>query len=79
MAIKKHIMWTKSEIKSVSTLWETHTTQEIADELGRTNSQVTQMAQKMREAGVNLPKKHRAAYISNLINEFLVENPKFRA
>lgn len=74
--VKEHKMWTKQDFKAIMKLWDTKNTQEIAEELGRTDGSVTAMVQTLRKAGVDLPKKHRNGYISSLVQEFLVDLKK---
>lgn len=73
---RQHKMWTKEEFKTVMTLWSSKSTQEIADELGRKTHGISSIAQLLRKAGLDLPKKHRNGYLNNLIEEFKVDLKK---
>lgn len=71
-----HRMITKEEIKAVAQLWETKTAQSIAQELGLNTYQVMRVAKMLRDAGLELPKKHINGVFKNLINEVVGELKK---
>lgn len=73
MKHRQHKMWTKSEFAVVLKLWNTHSTEEIAIKLGRNKSAVTSIAKILRDAGCDIPKKHRTGYLKNLALEFAKE------
>jgi len=63
--------WTKEEIKKLVKVWDTHTIDEVAQELKLDRQQVQYMVNEIRKAGVPLAKKHRKGYLQNLIKEAL--------
>ena len=69
-------LWTKNEIKTVMTLWETATTQQIAEKLKRKPSQVSAIAVKIRKMGFDLPRKRINGYLDTLLREVLNLLPK---
>lgn len=77
MALKRKL-WTKGEFKTILSLWETKTTEEIAQDLGRHPSAITAIAAKLRKAGANLPKKRRNGYLDSLVSEFVKESKPSR-
>lgn len=66
-------MWTKDELKKVLKMWDSKTTEEIAEELGVKKVQVQGIANKFRKLGVKLAKKHRVGYMNNLMKEVIKE------
>lgn len=66
-------MFTKDEISTVLSLWETRTVAEIAQETDRPLGSIHYLAAKIRKQGYNLPKKMIKNKISNLIQEVLKE------
>jgi biotin operon repressor len=50
-------------------LWETKTVNEVAEELGMSRQTVYNLVKRLREAGITVPAKTRAGYLSKLINE----------
>lgn len=66
-------LWTKDEIKKVIELWESKTTEEIADELRRPHLSIGYIAKKIRDCGYPLSKKRKAGTIMNLVKEVLKE------
>jgi biotin operon repressor len=62
-------MWTKADIKKVATLWETSTITEIATAIGINRPQLMYMLRQMRNAGFDIPKKHKTGYIQILLEE----------
>lgn len=65
--------WTKDELKSVVKLWETLTTEQIADRLNLSRIQVGYAADVLRKAGVKLPKKHVVGKTLALAKEIAAE------
>ena len=63
--------WSPSDIKLVVTLWESKTTADIAEELGRTVQAVQGLAVKIRKAGYPLKRKHMTGTLQHLIRETL--------
>lgn len=69
--VKSHV-WTKDGIKELAQLWESKSTQDIADEMGLEKFQVAYMATAIRKVYPKLlPKKHRQGMIQSLIKEAL--------
>lgn len=68
-------LWTKNDFKVIMQLWETKTTSQIAEELGRSQSNISAVAQQLRKHGVDLPKKKKPGYLGLLIQDFMAENP----
>ena len=63
--------WTVEEIKTVYTLWESKTTAQIAADLGRTVTAVSNMAFNIRKAGYKMARKKKYGSLQNLIHEAL--------
>ena len=70
--IKSH-MWTKEDIKTLATLWETASKEEIAEKLNITSGQVGSMAQRFKKVGFALPRKRRSGAIAE---KFLIDTLK---
>lgn len=68
-----HKMLTKSEIRLIRDMWETHSLTDIADRLGVRKGLVSIIAQKMRKLGLPLPKKTQKGYLHGLIQDVLDE------
>lgn len=66
-------LWTKKEIRTFITLWDSKTTEEIATELNRPKSSMNYIAMHIRKSGYNLPKKHNVGKLDGLIKETLQE------
>ncbi len=66
-------MWTKDEMRTLFNLWESHSTEEIADVLGRNREAISYMAKKLRQHGLKIAKKKRVGVIQSLIKEFIEE------
>jgi hypothetical protein len=67
------ISWTKEEMKKLIAMWETKTVLELCDELGRRREQILYMANQMRRAGLDLPRKSKRGLIRGLILEVKAE------
>lgn len=65
--------FTKENIREVMDLWESKTTDQIAEKLGVNRNSITYIANIIRKEGVRLPKKHRVGYIRGLIKEVIAE------
>ena len=63
--------WTSAEIKQIVQLWESKTTKEIAEDLGRSVAVIQAVATRIRKAGYPLMRKNRAGELQNLIKETL--------
>ena len=57
--VRKSHMWTKEDIKTVVSLWETTTKGDLANKLGINESQLNTMVMRMRKAGLKLPHKRK--------------------
>lgn len=66
-------MWTKDELKVVLTQWNSKTTAQLAEELGVNTQQIMYIAAQARKLGYDLPKKHKAGVIQNLLREVITE------
>ena len=66
-------LWTKEEIAKVIDLWETKTTEEIAEELERPHTSIGYIAKAIRDSGYALPKKTKKGSILGLVKEVLRE------
>lgn len=69
-------MWTKDGIKTVLTMWNSSTKQQIADRLGCSVTSVGIMAFYLRKEGADLPKKTIHGEIRKLVRDVLAEVPK---
>lgn len=69
MKHKKHHMWTKDEVKSLYTLWEDTSIEDLADKLKVEVSQIRTMAGAMRKKGFKLAHKRKNGYIQSLLDE----------
>ena len=65
--------WTKDEIKSLVSLWETKTVDEIAEELKLQRQQITYMAGRIRHNGFKLTRHHRDGVTALLVKEAMKE------
>ena len=63
-------MWTKEDIATLATLWETSTKEEIANKIGITPSQVGSMVARFKKVGYKLPRKHSNTGVNEA---FLIE------
>lgn len=63
--------WTKEEIKKLTTLWDTHSLDELSKAFKLDKKQVQYMANTIRAAGYKLQPKRRNAYLRTLITEAL--------
>lgn len=70
---RKFKMWTKSEIKTVATLWETSTVEELCKKLDITINQLNYIVTQMKKAGFKLAKKHKRSQVQSLLKEVLRE------
>lgn len=64
-------LWTGNEIKMVVKLWESKTTADLAEELGRPVQSVQALATKIRKAGYPLKRKMMRGTLQSLIKETL--------
>ena len=64
-------MWTKEEIKQVTTLWETSTMKQMLETLNVTYTQLAYIVKEIRKAGYNLPRKRANGNIQTLIKDAL--------
>lgn len=74
--MKKKFSITKEILRKFTTLWDSKSTSEIADELDISTTHVGYIASQLRQAGYDLPKKTRKGYLQELIKEFMAENPR---
>jgi len=70
---KEPIMWTKDEILTVLKMWQSHSVRQIADELGREDWQIANIAFRLRKEGANIPKKRVKGEFEHMIREVLSE------
>jgi len=70
---KQTVSWTKEEMKRFIGLWNIKTTEELCDELGRRKEQILYMANQMRKAGLDLPRKSKKGILRGLILEVIEE------
>lgn len=72
--MKVHHQWTKAEIKTLLTLWESNSVSDIAEKLGVTTAQVNYMATEIRKINPTLvTKKRNKMQLRSLISEVLAE------
>jgi len=64
----KH-MFTKQEAKSLFTLWNTNSKEEIAEKLGLTLDQVSYLAGQMKLTGFKLSRKHQKGHLRVMLTE----------
>lgn len=64
---------TKDDIRLIATQWESKTVRQIAEILDVTTQTIYVISKKMRDAGVNLPKKRQHGVINGLIREVINE------
>ena len=64
-------LFTKNEIKTIVTLWEDSTTEQICNKVGRNKTSVMYIIKKARSLGVDLPKKRKIGITDNLVKETL--------
>lgn len=76
MKRKKSHLWTKDEIKTVASLWETSNFEDLCNKLDVKDFQLNYIVGHMRRAGFKLTKKHKKGYLQNLIQEVLLEVKK---
>ena len=65
----KYTLITKESIKKLLSLWNDHTTDELAQELGWPHWKISNLAKKMRSVGFDLPRKHVLKMTDTLIKE----------
>lgn len=70
--LAKHL-WTKEEIKTLISLWETMTLEEVARELKVHPTQAQYMAALIRKEGYALPKKRVIGRARGLVKEVIRE------
>ena len=70
---KQTVSWTKEEMKRFIGLWNIKTVDELCDELGRRKEQILYMANQMRKAGLDLPRKSKKGILRGLILEVIEE------
>ena len=70
---KRHTPFTKEDIRTVITLWEEKSNQEIAQELGRNTASICYIANAIRKEGFDLPKKTKRGTFNLLVKEVLLE------
>lgn len=73
MKKRNYHQWTKSELKSVIKLWDSKTTEELAQNIGVARPMINAIATKLRKAGVKLTRKSRKGYLDSLIKEVAKE------
>lgn len=66
-------LWTKEKIRKVLELWDTKTTQELADDLGTTKMSISFIAAVLRKEGAPLTRKTSSGHIRKLAREVLDE------
>lgn len=66
-------MITKEQIKGVASLWDNKTAREIGEDLNLDKFQIMRIAMMLRQAGMNLPKKHKKGVLRNLVLEVVAE------
>ncbi len=71
--LKSYHQWTKDQIKKVLKMWESHTAQEIAEEIGVSKEKITGIANVLRKKGFKLSKKRQNGYFQILIDELKQE------
>jgi predicted transcriptional regulator len=64
-------LFTKQEIKLIAELWESETTETIAEKLGRPKSSIQYMVTQIRKLGYVIPRKKKNNVTNNLIHEAL--------
>lgn len=76
MTIRQKIyMWTKNEIRTLMSLWDTKSPDDIAESLRITKTQVMYMVGMIRKVNPTaLTRKRKNAYLNTMINEVLAEN-----
>lgn len=67
-------MWTKDEVRTIATIWEHETADDVAKKLKRTKTQINYMTAQMRRAGFKLAKKHRKGTLLVMLGEVLKEH-----
>jgi len=78
MATKK-MMWTKEMMRVVVENWATKSKAEIAASLGIEEKAVAYIAFQLRKSGVKIARKRQVGINRALIEEFLDENPQYKA
>lgn len=74
MSKTKYFLWDKSRIAKVLELWGTHTTEEIALEIGCSTANVSYLAHRIRKISPNsVPKKLITGNSDSLIKSVLAE------
>lgn len=68
---KQRKLWVADDIKVVANLWESKTTREIAEQLGRSPASIQQLACMIRKTGYELKRKRMVGTLQNLIKETL--------
>lgn len=68
-----HHMWTKQEIKTLYTIWDANSIEDIAEALGIEVGQVKYMVQQMRKQGFPLQKKRNLGKTMLMLKELKAE------
>lgn len=66
-------MWTKEEIRTVLELWQDSSVADIAAEIGVDPARVVYIAQQIRRAGYELPKKHIKGRTMSMVEDVIAE------
>jgi predicted DNA-binding transcriptional regulator YafY len=74
MKTRKHYhSWTKDELREFLTLWESCTTEELAERFGVSTATIYSTAARFRELGVPVQKKKRVNTLNLLMQEVAAE------
>lgn len=65
--------FTKDQIREVMNLWETKSTDEIAEKLGLNKGAISYLANVIRKEGYRLPKKHKIGILRALVKDVIQE------
>lgn len=68
--MKRH-MWTKDEIRTVVTLWESNTVESICEAMNITSFQLHYIAKKLRDNGIKLTRKRKRSNVDLIIKELV--------
>lgn len=72
MKVEKRF-FTKDEIRIILKTWESKTIKELSEELGRSTTSISYIANRVRKAGFHLPKKRINDTVDSMVKEVLAE------